>query len=49
VWGYLANIILPESKNMKLGFKTYEPMIVILLVLHIIVHAINSLLSRVVF
>jgi hypothetical protein len=47
VWGYLTNVMLPEPKMRKLSFKKH--MIVILLVLHVIVHAIDSLLSRVIF
>jgi hypothetical protein len=44
--GYLTNVILPEPKMRKYDFKIcdYD-----LLVLHVIVHAIDFLLSKVMF
>jgi hypothetical protein len=46
VWGYLTNVILPEPKMRKCDFKicVYD-----LLVLHVIIHAIDFLLSKVMF
>jgi hypothetical protein len=46
VWGYLTNVILPKPKMRKHGFKIcdYD-----LLILHVIVHATNFLLLKVMF
>jgi hypothetical protein len=46
VWEYLTNVILAEPEMRKHGFKICD---YYLLVLHVIVYAIDFLLSKVMF